>query len=284
MALRDQPYLPLYVQDFLTDERLNECSAESTGVYIRLMCIMHKSQEYGSILLKQKDKQNDSKISNFALKLVRQMPYDAGTIERSLTELIDEGVLILDGDRLFQKRMVKDGKLSDTRALAARSKKGSKQNSEFCSDFADDFAPAKQVANSENENESENDNEFVNESEGEAEKNTPPHARPNVQAERFSEFWSAYPKKVGKGAAEKAWQKIKPDADLHRRILAAIADAKESVQWQKDNGQYIPNPSTWLNQSRWEDELTKKGGGFSGTAGGHNAEFKPSTGFRKTED
>ena len=43
MALRDQPYLPLYVQDFLTDEKLAECSAMATGVYIRLMCIMHKS-------------------------------------------------------------------------------------------------------------------------------------------------------------------------------------------------------------------------------------------------
>lgn len=40
MALRDQPYLPLYVLDFLVDEKLAYCSAESTGVYIRLMCIL----------------------------------------------------------------------------------------------------------------------------------------------------------------------------------------------------------------------------------------------------
>ena len=60
MALRDQPYLPLYVQDFLTDEKLIECSASATGVYIRVMCIMHKSDPYGMILLKQKDKQTSS--------------------------------------------------------------------------------------------------------------------------------------------------------------------------------------------------------------------------------
>ena len=93
MALRDQPYIPLYVQDFLTDEKLNECSAESTGVYIRLMCIMHKSREYGSILLQQKYKQNASKVLDFAYKLARQMPYSVDVIERTLTELIDEGVL-----------------------------------------------------------------------------------------------------------------------------------------------------------------------------------------------
>ena len=116
MALREQPYLPLYVMDFLTDEKLTECSAESTGVYIRLMCIMHKMDDYGVIELKAKEKQHESSICNFACKLVRQMPYDTACIERSLTELIEEGVLTLDGDRLYQKRMVRDGELSKKRA------------------------------------------------------------------------------------------------------------------------------------------------------------------------
>jgi len=84
----------------------------------------------------------------------------------------------------------------------------------------------------------------------------------------FNEFWSAYPKKVGKGAAHKSWVKLKPSADLHRKILVAIANAKESEQWQRDEGRYIPNPATWLNQSRWEDELTKKGGNHNAIDGG----------------
>jgi hypothetical protein len=72
---------------------------------------------------------------------------------------------------------------------------------------------------------------------------------------RFKEFWDAYPKKVGKGAAEKSYKKIKPDSDLQERIMGAIYDAKKSKDWKKDNGQYIPHPATWLNQKRWEDEL-----------------------------
>ena len=120
MSRREQPYLPLYVMDFLTDEKLVECSAESTGVYIRLMCLMHKSEQYGAILLKQKDKQTGKQIYDFACKLMRQMPYDIETIERSLTELLNEGVLSMDGDVLFQRRMVRDGKLSDTRASAGK--------------------------------------------------------------------------------------------------------------------------------------------------------------------
>ena len=38
-------------------------------------------------------------------------------------------------------------------------------------------------------------------------------------------------------------------------MLAAIEKSKQSDQWTKDNGQYIPHPSTWIHQRRWEDDL-----------------------------
>lgn len=72
---------------------------------------------------------------------------------------------------------------------------------------------------------------------------------------RFSEFWKAYPRKVGKATAEKAWAKLKVTDELHSTILAALEKHKVSDQWTKDGGQFIPHPSTWLNQRRWEDEL-----------------------------
>jgi len=120
MALRDQPYLPLYVQDFMTDEKLKECSAESIGVYIMLMCLMHKMEEYGTVLLKQKYKQTGKQVPDFAKQLARQMHFDEATIERALIELLDEKVISIEDDVLFQKRMVRDGKLSDTRAFAGK--------------------------------------------------------------------------------------------------------------------------------------------------------------------
>lgn len=69
----------------------------------------------------------------------------------------------------------------------------------------------------------------------------------------FADFWSAYPKKVGKGAAEKAWEKAKADLSL---VLAAIKTQADSDQWRKDGGQFIPNPATWISQRRWEDGVT----------------------------
>lgn len=73
-------------------------------------------------------------------------------------------------------------------------------------------------------------------------------------SEMFERFWSAYPKKVSKGTAEKSFAKIKPDAALLQNILSAVERAKASDDWKKEGGQYIPHPATWLNGKRWEDE------------------------------
>lgn len=116
MARKDKPYLPLYIQDFMTDEKLMECSASATGVYIRIMCIMHKSTPYGTFLLKQKDKQSDQQVLNFATKLGKHLPYDLSVIFSGIEELISEGCLSIEGDFLIQKRMVEDGSLSETRS------------------------------------------------------------------------------------------------------------------------------------------------------------------------
>lgn len=94
--------------------------------------------------------------------------------------------------------------------------------------------------------------------------NTNPNPNPNTphtpQGGRFAEFWAQYPKKVGKGAAEKAFDRIKPDKQTFDRMMSAISVQKQSRQWMENNGQYIPNPATWLNQRRWEDELAQGAG------------------------
>ena len=76
---------------------------------------------------------------------------------------------------------------------------------------------------------------------------------------RFLEFWKAYPKKTGKQYALKAWNKIKPTAELHERIMQAVDAQKRSDQWRRENGRYIPNPSTWLNGGYWDNEEVNEG-------------------------
>lgn len=64
----------------------------------------------------------------------------------------------------------------------------------------------------------------------------------------FERFWSTYPKKTGKGAAYKSWKKQKPSVE---DVLAALSWQMKSKQWCDG---FIPNPTTYLNQNRWEDE------------------------------
>ena len=72
----------------------------------------------------------------------------------------------------------------------------------------------------------------------------------------FASFWSTYPKKIAKPAALKAYRAAKVKDPLLGIILINILDRIQSDDWTKENGKYIPNPATYLNQRRWEDGET----------------------------
>lgn len=92
----------------------------------------------------------------------------------------------------------------------------------------------------------------VPEAEAEAlQKETP---SPSAPERRFEKFWEAYPRKVGKDAARKAFEKRKPDDGLLLLMLDAIKAQSKAEAWRKDAGQFIPHPSTWVNEGRWQDE------------------------------
>ena len=76
--------------------------------------------------------------------------------------------------------------------------------------------------------------------------------------EEFEMFWKAYPRKVAKAEARKAWnqtQATRPDLET---ILKAIKGASQTEQWMRGNGQFIPHAATWLRGERWEDEFEVK--------------------------
>lgn len=72
---------------------------------------------------------------------------------------------------------------------------------------------------------------------------------------RFCKFWDEYPdvRCTGKFPCWEKFKKLKVDDALLEQILGALRTLKQSRQWQRDGGQYIPLPLTWLNQRRWED-------------------------------
>lgn len=84
-------------------------------------------------------------------------------------------------------------------------------------------------------------------------KSTQTEIETESKQKQFDLFWKEYPNKKSKKKAQESWNKIKnPDMGL---ILEAVKKQKKTQQWMKDNGQFIPMPSTWLNQERWNDEI-----------------------------
>ena len=84
-------------------------------------------------------------------------------------------------------------------------------------------------------------------------KKVPPETIFDPRGESFDAFWLVSPRKVGKGAARKAFAKalLKAPAEV---IIAAMKKFAEAARATGRERKTIPHPSTWLNQERWDDE------------------------------
>lgn len=89
--------------------------------------------------------------------------------------------------------------------------------------------------------------------------NTSINNNTNVEKQDFTghmnEFWSEYPRKEKrKNAFEKLEKILKQEPSVFNQIILDVRKRKKSEQWLKENGKYIPMPTTYLNERRWEDE------------------------------
>ena len=71
----------------------------------------------------------------------------------------------------------------------------------------------------------------------------------------FDAFWRAWPRKIAKANAVKAWRNHIGNVPDIETLLQIVALHATSAQWQKDGGQFIPHPATWINAERWADEV-----------------------------
>ena len=93
-----------------------------------------------------------------------------------------------------------------------------------------------------------------------------PQAKPKSKFDvnsAFNTFYSEYPRHDSKQVALLKFHKIMSEQktdekkeELLSKMLSAVRIQKQSEQWQREGGKFIPMPSTWLNQQRWEDEGT----------------------------
>jgi hypothetical protein len=70
----------------------------------------------------------------------------------------------------------------------------------------------------------------------------------------FTAFWEEYPRKTGKGATAKAWKAARITPAMVDKVLAAVKGYKQTEQWKREGGRFIPYPATFINQRRFDDE------------------------------
>ena len=73
----------------------------------------------------------------------------------------------------------------------------------------------------------------------------------------FEVFWERYPKKLNKSKAKIAFNRECKSEEKLKIILDALEQHKKQDDWMKENGKFIPHPTTWLNGRRWEDEINE---------------------------
>lgn len=71
----------------------------------------------------------------------------------------------------------------------------------------------------------------------------------------FEAWWAAYPKKVGKLAALKAWKGARKSMPPLAEMLVTLRAQERTRAWRRDNGQYIPDPERYLKRGRWADDV-----------------------------
>ena len=226
--MKDPAFL-FYSSDFLSGTML--MTDEEVGQYIKLLCLQHQKGH-----LKEKDMLNICKSYNEDIF--------------SKFKKDEEG-------NYYNERLEYE---SNKRKAYSESRRNNRKKKET---YEEDM---KNICNSyekhmENENVNENINITENENKdnrgmGEEEKETVEILE--VWETQFNEFYSKYPRKVKKQDVKKWFKKNKPSSELFSTMMSSLEQFRGSKEWLKDNGQYIPYPSTWLNQKRWEDEDTKQ--------------------------
>ena len=109
MAQSNLKYLPLDVQEWINSSGLKLCSPSAHGILINVMCLMHKETDYGKILLKDRFRLTECQTTNFSLLIGKLININPVTIKEGLAELIEEKVLVIDGEWLIKKSMVEEG-------------------------------------------------------------------------------------------------------------------------------------------------------------------------------
>lgn len=225
--MKDPAFL-FYSNDFLSGTML--MSNEEVGIYIKLLCLQHQQGH-----LKEEDMLSIGATKKVFSKFIKD----------------EEG-------NYYNERL--EYEANKRKAYSESRKNNRKKKETYEKDMLNICNSYEEHMENENINKNKNKNININKNRvnrviGEEEKETEILDKWEMQ---FNEFYGLYPRKVKKQDVKKWFQKNKPSNELFSSMMHSLEQFRASKDWQKDGGQFIPYPSTWLNQKRWEDEDIEK--------------------------
>lgn len=223
MKTAGNPWMKFYPSDWRADPALRSCSIAARGLWVEMLCIMHEAEPYGSLLIA------GARIDK------KRMATLAGISEKECTTLLLEleGLAVFSRDddgTIYSRRMRRD---------AAKSEEGRKQVTKRWGDRSPNRSPTPETDAGPNTQKPEARSQ---------EKKETREAALSYDFE-FAGFWEAWPNKVGKPAALKAFISARKRAGLD-----AIVDGVFAYIRGKPPDRPWLNPATFLNQNRWDDQ------------------------------
>lgn len=229
-------WMPLYVGDYLSDTA--HLNTAQHGAY--LLLLMHQWRT-GSV---PSDETQQARIARCGVKEWRRLAPDV----LAMFEPSEGGNLINNRlERERQRSLTISQKRHDVATNAAK-KRWKINDTPMLEACSEDAASKAKSCHPQPQPQSEDRViPFGSNSRARRPRATPPEPK------GFAEFWNHYPAKVGKAAARKAWPRAVAQAGGDPdEIIVAL---KARLHLFPDEERFIPNPSTWLNQGRWEDDF-----------------------------
>lgn len=223
------PYFRLYPTDY--EAKTSHLTILEDGAYSRLLRLCWMTP--GCSLPDDEE---------WIMRRVRaRTPEEVEAVKLVLTEYFSR-----EKQRVFNKRILEEYQHSSSRHAAA-SKNGKKGGRPAKSPKTKEKDESYGLANEKLTGKLKKANQNQNQN----------HNNPQTPKGDFDAFWDLCPRKVGKAAARKSYDKAVKTVDPQKIADAMQAFAKS--QAGKDP-QYIPHPSTWLNAGRWDDDVQSDGG------------------------
>jgi hypothetical protein len=236
----NNPWMKFYPSDWRSDPMLRLCSLAARGLWIELMCLMHEAEPYGSMLV------NGKRINKTQMAALVGIPEKE--CSALMLELEGAGVFSRDEDgTIFSRRMRRDHKKAEDGRVSIAKRWGEKDGNSKTAD-----EPNRSPNRSDNVSSADAPNtqkpearSQIPEKEGTREVALVPSGWPT---DFFDQFWKKYPNKVDRAGSMKSLARVAKKGGIE---FSTIMDGLDAYVAKTDDRPWC-NPTTWINQARWE--------------------------------